>query len=225
MAILKQATSTLLLGLFLSIALPANAAYKPRPRRPPKGSITTPATRDNCNSQSLVVKPIAPQDHIAEFGQSPQTPMPLTLAWSIANPQSATKLDLKVNLFRDLGSTQALVATLPINPLANNRWSATLDQPLEPGRYFWQLSNCGSSIAPKQELDVSALPATVSQSIGKAQSPEERSQIYAESGFWYNALDEALRSESPQPLTDLLSDLQNFEKIDVKAPTSPRPPM
>jgi hypothetical protein len=156
MAILKQATSTLLLGLFLSIALPAIAAYKPRPgRRPPKGSITTPATRDNCNSQSLTVKTLAPQDHIAEFGQSPQNPLPLTLAWSIANPQSATKLDLKVNLFRDLGPTQALVETLPIATLANNHWSATLDQPLEPGRYFWQLSNCNSPITPFQKFDVS----------------------------------------------------------------------
>ncbi len=216
MAILKQATSTLLLGLFLSIAIPANAAYIPRPgRRPPKGNITTPATRDNCNSQNLVVQPIAPSDHIAEFGQSPQTPLPLTIAWSMANPKSAAKLKLEVNLFRDLGQSQSLVTTLSVKSLGNDRWSATLDQPLEPGSYFWQLSNCNTAITSFQEFDVSALPATVSQSIGKAKTPEERSQIYAESGFWYNALDEALRSDSPQPLSDRLADVA---KSDIKHP-------
>lgn len=214
MAILKQATSTLLLGLFLSIGLPAYAAYKPRPRRPPKGNITTPATRDNCNSQSLVVKPIDPSDHIAEFGQSPKTLMPLTIAWSIDNPKAASKLKLEVNLFR-LGQSQSLVATLSVKPLGNDRWSATLDQPLEPGRYAWKLSNCDTSITAFQEFDVSALPTAVSASIDKAKTPKERSQIYAESGFWYNALDEALRSDSPQPLTDLLTDLP---KSDIKTP-------
>jgi Domain of Unknown Function (DUF928) len=215
MAILKQATSTLLLGLFLSICLPANAAYKPRPgRRPPKGNITTPAVRDNCGSQNLVVTPIAPQDHIAEFGQSPQTPLPLSIAWSIDNPKAASKLKLEVNLFR-LGQSQSLVATLSVKPLGNNRWSATLDQPLEPGRYAWKLSNCDTSITAFQELDVSALPTAVSASIGNAKTPRERSQIYAESGFWYNALDEALRSDSPQPLNDLLTDRP---KSDVKIP-------
>jgi Domain of Unknown Function (DUF928) len=216
MAILKQATSTLLLGIFLSIGLPANAAYKPRPgRRPPKGNITTPAVRDNCGSQKLVVTPIAPQDHIAEFGQSPQTLLPLSIAWSMANPKSAAKLKLEVNLFRDQGQSQAFVATLAVKSLGNDRWSATLDQPLEPGRYAWKLSNCDTSITAFQELDVSALPTAVSASIGKAKTPEERSQIYAESGFWYNALDEALRSDSPQPLNDLLTDRP---KSDVKIP-------
>jgi Domain of Unknown Function (DUF928) len=218
MAILKQATSTLLIGLFLSIGLPANAAYKPRPgRRPPKGNITTPATRDNCNSQSLVIQPIAPQDHIAEFGQLPKTPLPLTIAWSMANPKSAAKLKLEVNLFRDQGQSQAFVATLAVKSLGNDRWSATLDQPLEPGRYAWKLSNCDTSITPFQELDVSALPTAASASIGKAKTPEERSQIYAESGFWHNALDEALRSDSSQPLNNRLADLQNFE------PSNPKP--
>jgi Domain of Unknown Function (DUF928) len=216
MAILKQATTTLLLGLFLSIGLPANAAYKPRPgRRPPKGNITTPATRDNCNSQSLVVTPISPQDHIAEFGQSPKTPMPITIAWSMANPKSAAKLKLEVNLFRDQGQSQAFVATLTVKSLGNDRWIATLDQPLEPGRYAWQLSNCDTSITAFQEFDVSILPTTVSASIDKAKTPRERSQIYAESGFWYNALDEALRSDLPQSLNDLLADLP---KSDVKIP-------
>jgi Domain of Unknown Function (DUF928) len=218
MAILKQATSTLLIGLFLSIGLPANAAYKPRPgRRPPQGNITTPATRDNCNSQNLLIQPIAPLDHIAEFGQSPQTLLPLSIAWSMANPKSAAKLKLEVNLFRDLGQSQALVATLSVKSLGNDRWSATLDQPLEPGRYFWQLSNCDKSITSFQEFDVSALPAAVNQSIDKAKTPEERSQIYAESGFWYNSLDAALRSASPQSLSALLADLS---KSDIKTPPS-----
>jgi Domain of Unknown Function (DUF928) len=208
MAILRPITSAISLGLVLSIALPAIAAYKPRNRRPPIGKITHTGTRDDCNSQRLLVKPLAPPDHIAEFGQNTKKTTPLNLAWSISNPQSATALNLEVDLYR-LGTTQAFVTTLPITKLANNRWIATIDQPLKPGFYAWHLSNtCGASPSKitAVEFEISPLPTEVETAIDQAKNPEQRSQIYAEAGFWYNAVDAAVKSDRPNTLSDLLKE-------------------
>jgi hypothetical protein len=217
MAILRPITSAISLSLVLAIALPAIAAYKPRNRRPPKGPITHTGTRDGCNSQGLLVNPLAPQDHIAEFGQNSSRSTPLTFAWSISNPQAATALNLEVNLYR-LGETQAFVTTLPVTQVGKNSWTATIDQPVEPGQYAWQISNkCGASsstITPFQSFDISPLPTEVETAIAKAKTPMQRSQIYAESGFWYNALNEALVSQPDQTLANLLTDLKNLKKVD-----------
>jgi Domain of Unknown Function (DUF928) len=217
MAILKQATSTLLLGLFLSIALPAMAAYKPRKGRPPKTRITHTATRDTCNSQDILVAPIEPQDHVAEFGQTPKTQ--LTLAWSAsergAKPTASRQLNLKVDIYR-MGETQSFLTTVPATQIANGRWQASLSESLPIGQYAWKLTNdCGPSatnLTALQEFEVSALPLSVERAITAAKTPAQRSAIYAESGFWYNALDEALRSDPPQALTDL----QKFAEADIK---------
>jgi hypothetical protein len=219
MAIPKPITSAIALSLVLGIALPAIAAYKPRNRRPPKGPITHTGTRDGCNSQGLLVNPLAPRDHIAEFGQNSSRSTPLTFAWSISNPQAATALNLEVNLYR-LGETQAFVTTLPVTQVGKNSWTATIDQPVEPGQYAWQISNkCGASsstITPFQLFEQSQLPSTVETAIATAKTPAQRSQIYAESGFWYNALNEALVSDQARTIADLLADLQNLEKVDPK---------
>jgi hypothetical protein len=208
MAILRPITSAISLGLVLAIALPAMAAYKPRNRRPPKGPITHTGTRDGCNSQGLLVNPLAPRDHIAEFGQNAKNAIPLTLAWSISNPQSATGLNLEVDLYR-LGTTQAFVTTLPVTQVGKNSWIATIDQPLKPGFYAWHLSNtCGAS--PNKitavEFEISPLPTEVETAIDQAKTPEQRSQIYAEAGFWYNAVDAAVKSDRPNTLSDLFKE-------------------
>jgi Domain of Unknown Function (DUF928) len=223
MAILKQATRTLLLGLFLSIALPAMAAYKPRNRRPPKTRMSHIAARDICNSQDIRVAPIAPQDHVAEFGQTQK--IPLTLAWSVSNsgatPTASRKLNLKVDIYR-MGETQSFLTTVPATQSANGRWQASLSESLPIGQYAWKLTNdCGQSvtnITPLQEFEVSALPLSVERAINAAKNPAQRSEIYAESGFWYNALAEALQSDTPQPLADL----QNSQPSDIQPSPSPR---
>jgi hypothetical protein len=207
MAILKPITSAIALSLVLGIALPAIAAYKPRNRRPPSGPMTHTGTRD-CNSKELLVKPLVPPGHIAEFGQNAKKTTPLTLAWSISNPEATTALNLEVDLYRD-GTTQSFVTTLPISKLANNRWIATIDQPLEPGFYAWHLSNiCGASpsIITKVKFEISPLPTEVETAIDQAKTPEQRSQIYAEAGFWYNAVDAAVKSDRPNTLSDLFKE-------------------
>jgi hypothetical protein len=223
----------MIVGLILSIALPAitewggvaNAAYKPRNRRPPKTRMTHTATRDICNSQDILVAPIAPEDHVAEFGQTPKNQ--LTLAGSVSEREATPtvtanrKLNLKIDIYR-MGQTQAFIATVPVTRSANGRWQAGLSESLPIGQYAWQLTNdCGqstTSITPLQEFEVSALPLSVERAINAAKTPAQRSEIYAESGFWYNALDEALQSDSPQPLTDL----QNSQPSGIKRSPAPR---
>jgi Domain of Unknown Function (DUF928) len=226
MSILKLLTRSVVVGLTLSIAFPASAAYKPRNRRPPTTRITHTATRDTCNGQDILVTPIAPQDHVAEFGQTPKTP--LTLAWSVsergakptATPTASRKLNLKVDIYR-MGQTQSFLTTAPATQIANGRWQASLSEPLPIGQYAWKLTNdCGQSVTnltALQEFEVSALPLSVERAITAAKTPIQRSAIYAESGFWYNALDEALRSDTPQALTDL----QNFAETDIKPQPCP----
>ncbi len=231
MAILKQTTSAIFLGLFLSIVPAshpegdiANAAYKPRSRRPPKTRITHTATRDTCNSQDILVTPLEPQNHIAEFGQTAKYVTPLTFAGSISQPQAATQLNLNLDLYH-LGHTQAFIATVPVTQTANGKWTASLSQPLAVGLYAWVLTNncrqSATNITLHQEFEVSAIPSAIAGAIAEAKTAEQRSQVYAASGFWYNALNEALQSDSPQTLTDLMADLENLETTDMKAIASP----
>jgi Domain of Unknown Function (DUF928) len=186
----------------------ADAKYRPRNRRPPTRSITQLGSRDTCDGKKLVVTALAPRQTIPEFGQQPKSP--LTLAWSITTPSVASQLEVDIY---QLGETQAFVTSLPVRQIGNKQLvAATLDRPLEAGEYAWQLTyrckQTAKPIVPFQEFTVSALPAAVEKSIGKVKSPEQRSQIYAEAGFWYNALDEALISQQPETLADLLVDLE-----------------
>jgi hypothetical protein len=186
----------------------ADAKYRPRNRRPPTRSITQLGSRDTCDGKKLVVKTLAPNQSIPEFGQ--QAKSPLTLAWMITTPSVAGQLEVDIY---QMGETQAYVTSLPVRQIGNKQLvAATLDRPLEAGEYAWQLTyHCkqtAKTIVPLREFTVSALPSAVENAIGKAKTPEQRSQIYAEAGFWYNALDEALMSQQPATLADLLVDLE-----------------
>jgi Domain of Unknown Function (DUF928) len=198
-------------SLLLSQTLIAQAKYKPRPGRPPKGPMTTTAGRGVCYRKPLIVRSLEPQDHIAEFGQTAKLTSTLTFAWSIDNPEDATQLNLEVRLYSS-GETGKFISTLPVTQITKNRWIATLTQALEPDRYTWLLANkCNGesrSITSNQAFDVGQLSAKVETAIAAAKTPEQRSSIYAEAGFWYNALDEALLSQQPQTLADLLADIK-----------------
>jgi Domain of Unknown Function (DUF928) len=201
--------SLLLIAVLVFIPPPiADAKYRPRNRRPPTRSITQLGSRDTCDGKKLVVKTLAPNQTIPEFGQQPKSP--LTLAWSITIPSAASQLEVDIY---QMGETQAFVTSLPVRQIADQPLVvATLDRPLEAGEYAWQLTyrcqQTAKPIVPFQEFTVSALPSAVENAIGKAKTPEQRSQIYAEAGFWYNALDEALISPQPATLADLLVDLK-----------------
>jgi hypothetical protein len=73
----------------------ATRAYNPRPGRPPK-IVTQTGTRDRCNTGALIVTPLEPKNHVAEFGQGRDQAMPI--AFTIANPEAATELNLEVDI-------------------------------------------------------------------------------------------------------------------------------
>jgi Domain of Unknown Function (DUF928) len=225
MITLKSRIRVISIGLILAIvtasSLPAIAAYKPRSRRPPKHNISSAGSRNPCKGEAFTITALAPQNHIAEFARSAKQTTPLTLAWSITNLKANTKDHLEVSIYR-YGETQAFVTSIPITLNADGNWTATLDRPLEVGHYAWQItSQCDQSNSLKtatglEEFDVSELPSALECAIGNAKTPEQRSQIYAEAGFWYNALNEALLSQQAQILPALLSDLKLADKDAAK---------
>lgn len=204
--------SLFLLAALVFIPSPiADAKYRPRNRRPPTRSITQLGSRDTCDGKKLVVTSLAPRQTIPEYGQHQS---PLTLAWSIGTSSIASSVvgQLEVDIYQ-MGKTQAFVASFPVRQIANQPLVvAKLDRSLAAGEYAWQLTyrckRTAKPIVPLQEFTVSVLPLVVEQSIGRAKTPEQRSQIYADTGFWYNALGEALISQQPATLTDLLIDLE-----------------
>jgi hypothetical protein len=214
MAYFHRFPQVLIFGLIGAIAATsftgAIAAYNPRPGRPPK-IVTQTGTRDRCNTGALIVTPLEPKNHVAEFGQGRDQAMPI--AFTIANPEAATELNLEVDIFRIDPDSQAFVRTLLVRKVAPNRWVAEFNQPFNPGKYMWKLANqCGGSSTPMiiSEFEVSALPSVVSRAIAQAKTPEQRSQIYADSGFWYNALAAAMQSQEPKTLNELLAELEKF---------------
>jgi hypothetical protein len=214
---LKRRTiySTGIASLMLSVALwmtPAVLAkYRP-PKKPsaPKDTMSG-GTRGGCESNTSVgLTPLVPFSHVGQT--SSQHP---TFTWFV--PDRTPHL-LQFRLFTSTG--QPLYRTQMPSQSGIMQFTLPQDQSgLAIGQsYRWQVvlvcnPNVSSmNIVSAAEIQVVQPSSALQTQLAAAQTPQQRIDLYAESGLWYDALAEARKnSQNQSAVSELLDSLASSE--------------
>ena len=182
----------------LAVVAPTASAqqYQPPTGDPPGGPRGSNGSREGCGrAYGIPLTALAPTQHV---GQTTTTTP--TFIWFIP-ATSPYRIDLSFYTFNDdqqrellhqveyVDSTSGLVKfTLPADEFN-----------LSPGQvYQWQVSIACTPDGPSYDqsfistLEVVAPPDSLTTALATAQTPAEKAEIYAEAGYWYDALREAM---------------------------------
>lgn len=125
-------------------------------------------------------------------------------------------------------SLRSSPGVMKLSPFSNSELG------LQPGKeYFWQvvvhcdLDNPSGDLVSRASLEVVEMPTTIVQDkLNKAVNSVDKANIYAEAGFWYDALAEALKSVPASKLGELgaslLNDLANVETLAIAPELTPK---
>ncbi len=213
-----QLILSLTIGCSLLVAPAALAKYqKPPNPTAPKGSTTGGGVRGGCDGKSAIgLTALAPIDHV---GQT-TSPRP-TIAWFTSNPA----LPVTVMLYRSGDTQETPISTknLIVNPNYPGIVQLQLPQELTVNQvYSWRvLADCpsGSKLVAKAHIQVVTPTPDLQKELGKV-SGLKKAELYADKGFWYDALAEVL-TLSPKPASQentrsLLSDLVAMEQSTLQ---------
>ncbi|NER81321.1 MAG: DUF928 domain-containing protein [Leptolyngbya sp. SIO1D8] len=192
-----QLVTGLLLASFTVMSPAAWAQqYQPPAGDPPSGPVVSNGTRDSCGENyEIPLTVLAPAQHV---GQTTSTTP--TLAWfAPATPPYRIKLSLyRVNEDQSPELLQQIEYVENASGLV--RFTLPEDEfQLSSGqRYLWEVSLACTPDSPiydqafVSQLDIRDPSASLVTALATAQTPLEKAEIYAEAGYWYDALREAL---------------------------------
>ncbi|OKH38051.1 hypothetical protein NIES2119_10835 [[Phormidium ambiguum] IAM M-71] len=215
--------SICILTLFVSIASAAFAGYNPSSdQRQPRDNTASTGGRGGCSGRSKeTLIALAPQQYI---GQT--VSLRPTFTWFVPDSQSY-KMEFALYEYTS-GNNKKLLKKIELNSspgIMKLSLPESIPDLMVGKTYFWQvavLCNEGypsSDLITRAELEVVPLPTNVKTSLDTVKDPLQRSDIYANSGFWYDALSEALTADNtPQSratISTLLEELANFESAEV----------
>lgn len=216
---LKQSVFTsLALGLSVWITLPALAGYipPPKPSAPPKDT-TSRTIRGNCISSSPgKLTALAPVSHVGQ--SSARRP---TFVWYVPDQKSYR---LQFRLLDADG--QRFYQTMMQSQPGLMQFSLPDDQPeLTVGQqYRWQVvlicdSNSLSRIpVTGATIEVIDLPSGLQAQLKATRTPQQRVDLYAKNGIWYDALAEAVNSDrASQPSSAVLDLLDSLASSEAQA--------
>ncbi|MUG96615.1 DUF928 domain-containing protein [Scytonema sp. UIC 10036] len=204
--------------LSLVVATTALADYKP-PANPsrPRGSTGSNGTRTNgCfGTAQTTLTALAPTSHSGQTSSSEpvfawfvpdseQREMELSLYEYVANGKG--KRLQRVQLQSKLG----IMST----SFAKEKLSLSVGQ-----KYLWQIALLCNPNRPSQdlvaeaEIQVVAMPSQLMNALSRTTEPLKRAELYAEAGFWYDALGEALKE--PQNKAYILKLLEELRKLEA----------
>ena len=201
-------------GLLFTSLAPLSAwaqPYQPPTGDPPSGSISSSGTRDSCGEHYEVpLTVLAPSQHV---GQTTTTTP--TLMWFVP---TTDPYRIKLSLYTINGNqSPELLQQIQYVENASGIVSFTLpeeDFQLDSGqRYLWEVNLACTPDAPTysqlfiSELDIQEPPASLISDIAAAQTPLERAEIYAQAGYWYDTLREALIAAENADTNDLAQSL------------------
>ena len=230
-AIPKRATAFVGVSLLWSLAIAPTvlAGYKPprssRPSGPTIGTVVRGEVSCEAGTKGSLTA-LAPLGHI---GQTTSTHP--TFAWYVPDVKI---YPIKLSLYsydsngrlipiRQLGS-QSKEGIIPLESkqgimryqLPSDAVGLTVGQ-----KYLWEMTLVCKSGGDRKvqvlrtDIEVVAMPATLQLSLAKTSDQLQRASLYAEAGFWYDALAETLPlngTYKAQPLTlTLLEDLVKLE--------------
>ncbi len=213
----------LLLGLTV-IPLPAIAKYKP-PKQPsaPSGPITSTGTRGGCSrDRKTSLTALAPHQHVGQTTASHPT-----FLWYIPESDS---YPLRFQLYEKSATGKQLLYTTQLQSIPG-----LMQHTLPPNqaglakgrRYSWQVillcnpNRPSTAVVAGAEVDMVSVPTILSNSLASITQPEHRSRLYAESGFWYDALAEISKTENitlSAAKTSLIQDLITLETVNETYP-------
>ena len=191
--------------------------YIPPSGEPPQTATGSNGSRGNCQGEyDLPLVGLAPtlKNHV---GQT--TTITPTLAWFIPTTQSYR---IRFSLYT-IDQEDLLYETEYEDSVSGiNRLTVPEEVGLEFGeRYLWEVNlSCELDNPAYQEFfisefDIVSPPADFTATLALAPTPLEKVSRYAEAGYWYDALEEALgTSEDVSFVETLLSDLANSEFED-----------
>ena len=209
------------LGTSLVFADTALAQYQPPQGAPPGGPSLSNGSRGVCGATGPIpMTIIAPTQHIGRA--TTKNPTLVWFAPAIASYRLHVSLytgDLEdpelVQQFDGIEQKSGLVQfTFPeTEPL------------LSPGqRYIWQVAiacNPEGDMYDQTllaEVEVVDVPAAVAEELAAAETPREQVEVYAQQGYWYDALREAVTdsetSNNQDSVVALISDLAELESPD-----------
>jgi hypothetical protein len=223
----------LALSLWVGMMPIAMAKYRP-PRRPSAPRSTgTNTTRGDCNSNSNNgLTALVPYSHVGQTSSGHPT-----FAWFVPNLAPAK---LQFRLFRDNGQP-VYKADLPSQPgIMQVSLPPSIPKLAVGSVYRWQVVLvCDVAVASRSyittaEIQVVEPTSTLQTQLAATQGPQQRVDLYAEAGLWYDALAEAIKasyvdqnssivwqlfnelvqseSQAPKEWSDRLKQIQTLER-------------
>lgn len=208
----------------LIVAPIAEAAYRPGNQKPvPKDRRSDAGTTRGCSGGDLPLTVLASRNYIGRTTE--QHP---TFAWFV--PADSASKSMRFAIYEwVLGGKPKVIRTLSLpstagimklSPFAKN------EPGLQPGKqYLWQVviqcdpDNPSGDLVSQTSLEVVTMPTSVQSKLSRAVNPAEKANLYAEEGFWYDALSEALKQAEASKLGALGASLLN----DLAQSEAPRP--
>jgi hypothetical protein len=208
-------SGTLALSLTLATAVQAGYNPPPKPSRPsvPTGST---GTRGGCEGGSATALTIlAPLSHAGQtVSQRP------TFVWFVPDAKS---YPIEFSLFElnEKGKgkqleTVKLQSSQGVMQLVLPKTKSTL---AVGSQYIWQVAilcdpnHPSSDLVAEAVIEVVGMPPQLKSALSQTKDPLARAQLYAEAGFWYDALGETLSAHSGTKafMLSLLEDLVQLE--------------
>ncbi|MBW4491490.1 MAG: DUF928 domain-containing protein [Trichocoleus desertorum ATA4-8-CV12] len=208
-------TVSLLMSVLLGIVPVALAKYRP-PAKPsaPKGTRPNITRGGNCDrSATIGLTTLVPLSHVGQT--SSQHP---SFFWFMPERQA---YPLQFRLFTSNG--QPLYRTQLQSQAGIMQFSLPQSQPgLAIGQtYRWQVVLVCDPQAPSRnvvaaaEIEVVKPDAPLQTQLAAAATPQQQSNLYAETGLWYDAIAAALKAsetvQNQSPVLDLLGSLASSE--------------
>jgi hypothetical protein len=196
----------------------AQAKYVPPPQQERAGdySKSTGVRTGSTSQEDIPLTILAPQIYV---GQT--TSLSPTFVWVVGNNNTDYDIDFRLFEFTEAGDIKQRgnplkfqhkggLITLAFPP---NQMSLTVGN-----KYLWQVSirlSNSNWMIQKAEFTVVPISTNLSQTLTQLKTEEEKAEIYAENGLWYDALAESLninnKDQSVNVITDLVKSLAESE--------------
>lgn len=205
------------LSLWSSLTPIAIAQYRrpSQPSAPRRGTTTPTGVRGGCGGEAKVpLTALAPVQHV---GQTTSTHP--TVAWFVPD-QNPYPIELTLFEASAKGRGKTLYTTRLAGAAGIMSFTLPSDQPpLTSGKqYIWQVAMICNPNRPSQDrwvetlVEVVPMPSDLKTKLAKTRDSLQRSQLYAQSSLWYDALAEALKAPSANAAhLDLLKTLSQME--------------
>ncbi|MEW5856357.1 MAG: DUF928 domain-containing protein, partial [Cyanobacteriota bacterium] len=219
------------LSLALIVTPAALANYAPGDQKPaPPDRRSDGGTTRGCSGGDMPLTVLASQNYVGRtISRHP------TFAWFVPHDSASKAMQFTIYEWVPGGkpkevhkmSLQSSPGIMKLSPFSDRELG------LQPGKeYLWQVvihcdpDNPSGDLVSGASIEVVGMPATVQNELNGAVNIDEKANIYAKAGLWYNALAEALKLAEPSKLgtvgSTLLNDCAQWEAPKTIQELSPK---